>query len=338
MSIKAPSEIKQLVKKSYPQDWIAYNQAQTQEKVLFLELLYELTSQIPKQKYKGTGRPPTNISEMIFSLCLKSYLDFSSRRTESDILLAKEIGYISHVPHFNTILKYLNKPELKDVFKVLIDVSAMPLRQIEDRVAVDASGFSTSMFGRWYSIKQKNEKRRLFKKAHVVCGVKTNVIVSVEVTDGYVHDTLMFKNIVENAFNNFQIKEVVADMGYSSRNNMGIISKHGAIPFIPFKKNAQRQSKGTPVWSAMYDYFKNNRDEFMKHYHIRSNVETVFSMIKRKQGMTLKTKNDIAQINEIMCKCLVHNICVLIQEMFELGITVDFNSDTCEEFMCRIKL
>jgi len=127
-------------------------------------------------------------------------------------------------------------------------------------------------------------------------------------------------------------------MGYSSRNNMGIISKHGAIPFIPFKKNAHRQSKGTPVWSAMYDYFKNNRDEFMKHYHIRSNVETVFSMIKRKQGMTLKTKNDIAKINEIMCKCLVHNICILIQEMFELGITVDFNSDTCEEFMCRIKL
>jgi len=28
---------------TYPQDWIAYNKAQTQEKILFLELLYELT-------------------------------------------------------------------------------------------------------------------------------------------------------------------------------------------------------------------------------------------------------------------------------------------------------
>ena len=67
MSIKAPDEIKQLVKKSYPQDWIAYNQAQTQEKVLFLELLYELTSQIPKQKYKGNGRPSVDIGEMILA-------------------------------------------------------------------------------------------------------------------------------------------------------------------------------------------------------------------------------------------------------------------------------
>ena len=60
---------------------------------------------------------------MIFSICLKTYLDFSSRRTESDIQLAQRLGYVDHVPHFNTILKYLNKPELKEVLKVLNDVS-----------------------------------------------------------------------------------------------------------------------------------------------------------------------------------------------------------------------
>lgn len=61
-------------------------------------------------------------------------------------------------------------------------------------------------------------------------------------------------------------------------------------------------------------------------------------MIKRKQGCHLKTKNDIAQVNEILCKCLVHNICVLIQEMFELGVKVDFHEDAVEEFMCKIAL
>lgn len=76
----------------------------------------------------------------------------------------------------------------------------------------------------------------------------------------------------------------------------------------------------------------------MVHYHRRSNVESVFSMIKRKQGCNLRTKKDIAQVNEIMCKCLVHNICVLIQEMFEFGIRVDFKEVTPDEFMCKIKL
>jgi len=66
-------------------------------------------------------------------------------------------------------------------------------------------------------------------------------------------------------------------------------------------------------------YFEDNKEEFLRHYHLRSNVETVFSMIKRKYSTHLKSKNDIAQINEILCKRLVHNIYVLIQEMFKMG-------------------
>ena len=338
MTITTPDEIELKVNKTYSQDWESYNQAQTREKILFLELLSELTCQIPKQKYNGTGRPSADIGEMIFSICMKIYLDFSSRRSEGDIRIAQQLGYITHVPHFNTILKYLNKPELKEVLKVLVDVSAMPLRQIEENVAVDASGFSTSMFGRWFSLKQKHENRRLFKKAHIVCGTKTNIIVSVEVTDGYVHDNLMFQEIVNHAFENFKIKELYADMGYSSRKNLQLVANHKAMAFIPFKKNVRRLTKGYPIWSTMFNYFKYNRDKFMEHYHQRSNVESVFSMMKRKQGVSLKTKSDIAQVNEIMCKCLVHNICVLIQEMFELGIMVDFHEDAIEEFMCKIKL
>jgi len=92
MTITAPKEpIKEDSNKTYSQDWIAYNQAQTQEKILFLELLYELTSNIPHQKYKGNGRPSANIGEMIFSICLKTYLDFSSRRIESDVQMVKQL-------------------------------------------------------------------------------------------------------------------------------------------------------------------------------------------------------------------------------------------------------
>ena len=339
MSITAPrKEINKNSNKTYPQDWEAYNQAQTQEKILFMELLNELTSNIPPQKYKGNGRPPTDIGEMIFSICLKVYLDFSSRRIESDIRMAKQLGYISHVPHFNTILKYLNNPTLAQIFKELITLSALPLKQVEENFTVDASGFSTSMFQRWFNVRTGNSEKRLFKKAHLFSGVKTNIITSVEVTDGYTHDSLMFPNLLHDTAKNFDIKEVTADMGYSSRENLGLVSKIGAIPFIPFKKNTRSRAGGFAIWNAMYRYFKDNKEDFMQHYHKRSNAESVFSMIKRKQGCNLRTKNDIAQINEIMCKCLVHNICVLIQEMFELGIKIDFKEVIPEEFMCKINL
>ena len=148
----------------------------------------------------------------------------------------------------------------------------------------------------------------------------------------------MFSDLLHDTAKYFDIKEVTADMGYSSRENLGIISSAGAIPFIPFKKNTKSHSEGVAIWHAMYRYFKDNKKDFMVHYHRRSNVESVFSMIKRKQGTYLRTKKDTAQVNEIMCKCLVHNICCLIQEMFELGIKVNFKEIVPEEFMCKIKL
>jgi hypothetical protein len=47
-------------------------------------------------------------------------------------------------------------------------------------------------------------------------------------------------------------------------------------------------------------------------------------MIKSKFGDHTKSKDEIACINEILLKVLCHNICVLIQEMFELGIKPEF--------------
>jgi len=327
------------VKTSYPQDWVAYNLAQTQEKILFMELLYELTSLIPQPKRNGAGRPSANLGEMVFACCLKTYLDFSSRRTESDLKLAQQLGYITHTPHFNTILKYLKNPIMKEILTKLITISSLPLKEVEENFTVDATGFSTSRFERWVNnIRYKKKKTRLFRKAHVMSGVKTNVITHIEVTDAYIHDSLIFPSLVKNTARYFEMKEVSADMGYSSRKNLTIVAQYGAIPYIPFKKNATRRSRSAPIWHTMYNYFKSHKEEFMKHYHLRSNAESVFSMIKRKFGDYLRTKSKIAQTNEILCKALCHNICVLIQEMFELGIRVDFQDIVENQFMCKIEL
>jgi len=46
-------------------------------------------------------------------------------------------------------------------------------------------------------------------------------------------------------------------------------------------------------------------------------------MIKSKFGDNIRSKNKTAQVNEVLLKALCHNICVVIQEMFELGIEVN---------------
>jgi hypothetical protein len=60
------------------------------------------------------------------------------------------------------------------------------------------------------------------------------------------------------------------------------------------------------------------------YYHKRSNIETAYSMIKGKFGSALRSKSDVGQINEALCKVLCHNICVLVQATHELGIEPTF--------------
>jgi transposase len=74
----------------------------------------------------------------------------------------------------------------------------------------------------------------------------------------------------------------------------------------------------------MLHFYLYNQEMFMRHYHKRSNVETTFSMIKRKFGEKLRAKTHTARVNEVLCKVLAHNLCCVIQSMYELGIEPDF--------------
>jgi len=253
--------------------------------------------------------------------------------------LMMQLGYINHAPHFNTILKYLNEPVMKKILMKLIEISAIPLKEVATDFAMDASGFSTVMYGQWLSKRHIFNEYKSFKKAHVMCGVKTNIITHIEITDGYTGDSAQLENLVKNTSKNFRMKEISADKGYMSEKNLSIILAHGAVPFIPFKRSTKETSENRlPIWNIMFRFFRDNKEEFLRHYHKRSNVETVFSMMKRKFGTYLRGKSSLAQENEILCKALCHNLCVLIQEMFELGIKVDFQEVATPEFMCKIEV
>jgi hypothetical protein len=55
----------------------------------------------------------------------------------------------------------------------------------------------------------------------------------------------------------------------------------------------------------MYHLFTHRRDDFCKHYHKRSNIETTHSMTKGKFESHLRSKSETGQINEALCKVLL---------------------------------
>jgi transposase len=306
------------MKQTYSQDWAAYNRAQTGEKTMFMYLLHKLCSNIEQPPYRF-GRPNLQISDMVFCSALKVYTTYSGRRFTSDMQIAEEMGYVGKVPHYNSVFNYLKRPEMTSVLHDLITQSSMALKSVETDFAVDSTGFSTSQFGRWFSFKYgRGLDTRIWLKAHLMCGVKTNIVTSVEVTSGTESDIRQFGGLVAKTAENFRINEVSADKAYSSRENLHLIEEMGGSPFIPFRSNARPRAGGSAVWRRMWYFYNLHRKEFLQHYHKRSNVESTVFMIKAKFGGNIRSRIKTAQVNEILTKVLCHNICVVIQEIHEL--------------------
>jgi transposase len=223
------------------------------------------------------------------------------------------------VPHYNSIFKYLESEGMTPILRSLIMESSLPLKAVEVDFAVDSSGFTTSRFVRWFDHKYGTVRQEHdWVKCHLMCGVKTHIVTAVEIKESYTGDMNTLPSLAESTASNFKVSEISADKGYVSLSNLQAITALGARPFIPFKRNATGDTGG--LWGQMYHYFMFKRDEFLQHYHKRSNIESTFSMMKRKFGDSLRSKTDAAMVNETLCKVLCHNLVVLIHEIYELGI------------------
>ena len=80
----------------------------------------------------------------------------------------------------------------------------------------------------------------------------------------------------------------------------------------------------------MFFYYNLHRDSFLKKYHQRSNIESTFEMVKAKFDDSVRSKSDVAMINEVYCKFLAHNLCVVHQSTIELGIAGEFWEEKVE--------
>lgn len=237
-------------------------------------------------------------------------------------------GHVSRAPHFNPVGNYLSDPALTGILKELVVLSSLPLEAVETDLAVDASGFAAGNFGGWYDKKYGKIDHRDWFKACLVCGVETKVVTGADMNGWTFHDGCSLPPLVKQTARNFEVKEVSADKACLSHFNTDVIESFGATPFIPFR-STNVQPKKDSAWARMYHLFNYRQEEFMAHYHKRSSVESVFSMMMVKSGEHVRSKNEMGQVNEVLCKVLCNNVRMLVQAMHELGIEPLRSSARC---------
>jgi transposase len=308
---------------SYPQSWSQYNAAQCEEKTRVQSLLKGLCEGVVTPPHPGRGPKPIPLSDAVYGMTMKVYTGFSGRRATSDIEACAAAGHVQKAPRYNTTFDYFGKPELTPLLTTLVEESAAPLACVETKFAADSTGFGTSNYKRWYDAKYGREmKQAEWLKAHAMIGTTTNVITAVRVTGAAANDCPELPPLLDATARRFNMAEVSADKAYLSRDNLAAIEATGAVPYIPFKSNSQ--GAGPAAWRRMWGLFMYRQSEFLSHYHQRSNVESTFSALKRKFGGAVRSKNETAQVNEVLCKALCFNLSMLVHAIHELGVEPNF--------------
>jgi len=322
-ALPAEPVVSEVSRFTYPQNWPAYNHAQCEEKKRVQLLLRSLCDGIEETK-QGMGRPRMPLRDTVYAAVMKVYGTMSGRRSTTDIEACESAGHLDNAPAYNTVFKYLGQPGLTPLLKRLVDESARPLTAIEKNFAADSTGFATQTYVRWHDFRHGEDRRvQRWVKAHAMVGTLTNIVTAVEVTEGSVNDSPMFTGLVERtAANGFDMREVSADKAYLSHANLAVVEGVGAKPFIPFKTNSAKS--GSDAWERMYHLYSLHQEDFLKHYHKRSNVESTFSAIKRKFGAGVRSKIPVAQFNEVILKCLCHNLSMLVHSIHELKVEPQF--------------
>jgi transposase len=313
-------------RKTYSQDWPTYEAAQVNEKDEFLGLLHDLCSRIKEPARQGRGRPPIPLADAIYAACLKIFTTLSVRRFMSDLRQAHERGYLSRVPHHCHVSRTLESEETTPILETMVIQSSLPLKAIETEFAVDSSGFSASKFDRWYDEKWgRMRSEHAWVKVHVTTGTTTHVVTAVVILDKNSPDAPQFPPLVKETAKNFTIHQVSGDKSYPATENFQAVEDVGGTAYLSFKSNTTGGIGG--IYERMYHLFCLNKEDYLRRYYRRSNVESVFSSVKRKFSDSVRSKTPTAMKNEVLAKLVCHNISQLVHLMYELGIDPNFGGE-----------
>jgi len=301
-------------KKRWPRDEVLYNKVQESEFLNFFEFVRYLTNYVCKER---------KMKSMIQCLLIwRKFPNLSVRRARGFLLLLRKFNIISvNIPCFKTLSNYNENNSLQIILDKLIEKSSKPLSIIEHDFATDSTGIRTKLFSTWFSLRcKKRIRRRDHLTAHTTIGVKSGTITALNIEIKPGKDNKIFREHVDKTSENFKINEWSGDGMYWCKKNCRKVSERGGKPYFKCKSSWNGKQDGFPSWKEMNKDFVENKEDYDKHYHKRSNVESTNHSKKALHGNSVYSRLPSARINEETLRWINHNISVLNRAMYEWNI------------------
>lgn len=241
---------------------------------------------------------------------------------------------LTEVPHFTTLAKATKRLLRVPLVRALSDTTLATARSrglLPARVAtaaIDSSGFEAQRASAYFVKRRaKNGLKtgvwqhttyRTFPKLAVVVDTASHFILGATTHRGPAPDFDLWEPTVAEARRRLPLVRLLADAGFDAEwIHEAARLVYGARTIIPPEHG--RPSEKLPAGyyrRRMARAFTREESALKKRYARRGQVETVFSMLKRRLGSELNARNHRSQARALLLKALTHNIMILRRSRF----------------------
>jgi hypothetical protein len=280
---------------------------------------------LPAYAHRFSPRKFT-LPQLFACLVLKTFLKLDYRGIATLLEdcpdLARRI-HLRKIPHFTTLQKAGPKLRRLPVANRLRlqTVQAVLKKKKVSLAAIDSAGLEAGHISAYFvrrrsrvpDLRQTTQYTR-FPKLAVIWDCRNHLILGALTTRGPSVDVNQFRELFQSVVRKIALRSILADAGYDSEANHQCARDEDQVEsIIPAKCGRPTRKKS----SRKYRRLMQTRFP-RKKYGQRWQVETVFSMIKRRLGCGVHARSYWAQNREMLLMVLTHNLAILllVKELF----------------------
>jgi Transposase DDE domain len=284
-------------------------------------------------KYSHRNSPKKFTQHQLFAcLVLKNFLKTDYRGVVahlSDCPPLLETLALARVPHYTTLQKATRRLLASGPARALLAATVreqLGRKRRVPRAAIDSTGMECSSASGYFVRRRERVgmpwKRIVFHhypKLAVVCDIETHFILAFQDDRGPKPDVADFRPLLADTLTRVRMSRIAADAGYDSEANHRFAREECQVRSIIPAKHGRPTHKPA---SGHYRRLMQTRFD-VDAYRDRAQVETVISMIKRRQGAHVRGVTYWSQRRDMRLKVLTHNVMILLR------IEVFYRADHC---------
>lgn len=234
----------------------------------------------------------------------------------------REAIELRHTPHWTTIQKagdrLLKAPRVERLISSTIEraIATGKMKAKPKQIAIDTSGFEATSTSRYYARRrkatQKNGEKgpvslRRFPKLGLAVDCESHFIVAAVAGQGPTPDFGYFEPLLLGSLRRVWPRSVLADAGFSSEANHELARDElGIQSLMPSTNGRPTDKEPTGYWRCMMKRFLH-----LSHYGQRWQVETGYSMIKRRLGEVVRAIAYHGRRKLLLLKAITMNLMLL---------------------------